>query len=165
MIAIAASAAGAPGAIRRLRGASDADVNQPLSGCANTRGTSTPKVSMLRTCASAIQVVPELAEGAAHTTVFQRTPAWVIPRSDRAFSALERAAFRRLPGRMRLERWRLYLQMQQRHRHPLQVPASPRKQPLSLWQQHLHLHLHLRQAWVWPTASSCFPTTTIFTGR
>ena len=73
------------------------------------------RVGCIGTGASAIQVVPELAEGAAHTTVFQRTPAWVIPRSDRAFSALERAAFRRLPGRMRLERWRLYLQHESRY--------------------------------------------------
>ena len=73
------------------------------------------RVGSIGTGASAIQVVPELAPEAAHLTVFQRTPAWVVPRRDRAFRAWEKAAFRRVPGRMRAERWRLYLRQESRY--------------------------------------------------
>ena len=42
-------------------------------------------------------------------TVFQRTPGWVIPRMDRATTALERAVLRRVPGVRRLQRLVQYL--------------------------------------------------------
>jgi cation diffusion facilitator CzcD-associated flavoprotein CzcO len=73
------------------------------------------RVGSIGTGASAIQVVPELAPDAAHLTVFQRTPAWVVPRNDRAFRGWEKAAFRRLRGCMRAERWRLYLRQEARY--------------------------------------------------
>ncbi len=42
------------------------------------------RVAVVGTGASAIQVVPEVQPRAAHLTLFQRTPAYVIPRRDRA---------------------------------------------------------------------------------
>ncbi len=43
------------------------------------------RVAVIGTGASAIQFVPEVAKQAAQLTVFQRTPAWIMPRLDREF--------------------------------------------------------------------------------
>ncbi len=72
------------------------------------------RIGVVGTGASAIQVVPKLAEVAEHLTVFQRTPAWVRPRADRPYRALEKSLFRRLPAAMRLHRWRIYATMEAR---------------------------------------------------
>ncbi|MBI1263830.1 MAG: SidA/IucD/PvdA family monooxygenase [Alphaproteobacteria bacterium] len=55
-------------------------------------------VAVIGAAASAVQLLPEMAGRAAHLTVFQRTPNWIIDKPDRAFTALEKAAFRHLPG-------------------------------------------------------------------
>jgi cation diffusion facilitator CzcD-associated flavoprotein CzcO len=59
------------------------------------------RIGVVGTGASAIQVVPELQPAAEHLTLFQRTPAWVLPRRDRAISPAERALFRRIPAAQR----------------------------------------------------------------
>ena len=41
---------------------------------------SSKRVAVIGTGASALQFIPHLAEAAAHLTVFQRTPPWLIPR-------------------------------------------------------------------------------------
>ncbi|MFJ2111669.1 flavin-containing monooxygenase [Streptomyces sp. NPDC087850] len=63
------------------------------------------RVAVIGTGASAIQIVPEIAPEAAHLTLFQRTPPWVMPRADRAISGIERRLHRALPltGRIRRE--------------------------------------------------------------
>jgi cation diffusion facilitator CzcD-associated flavoprotein CzcO len=43
------------------------------------------RVAVIGTGASAIQFVPPVAEAAERTTVFQRTPPWVLPKPDVAF--------------------------------------------------------------------------------
>ena len=48
--------------------------------------------------ASAVQFVPEIARDAAHVTVLQRSPNYVIPRNDRAYRGVEKWLFRYLPG-------------------------------------------------------------------
>ncbi|OBF99204.1 monooxygenase [Mycobacterium sp. 852014-52450_SCH5900713] len=68
------------------------------------------KVAVIGTGASAVQVVPELARIATGVTVFQRTPPWMVPKDDRAFSARELARFRRQPWAARRERWRIWKQ-------------------------------------------------------
>jgi cation diffusion facilitator CzcD-associated flavoprotein CzcO len=68
------------------------------------------KVGVIGTGASAVQAVPELARIAARLTVFQRTPPWMVPKDDRAFSAGELARFRRHPWAARRERWRVWKQ-------------------------------------------------------
>lgn len=55
------------------------------------------RVGVIGTGSTASQLVPELARAAAHLTVFQRTPCWVLPRFDRRYGALDRLLFH-LPG-------------------------------------------------------------------
>lgn len=66
------------------------------------------KVAVIGTGASAIQVVPEIQPVVGHLDVFQRTPPYVLPRSDRAYTRVERFAFRHLPATMRLYREGVY---------------------------------------------------------
>lgn len=55
------------------------------------------RVAVIGSAASAVQLVPEVAREAAHLTMFQRTPSWVLPRRDRPFTEGERALLRRSP--------------------------------------------------------------------
>jgi len=67
------------------------------------------RVAVIGSAASAIQLIPELAQVAAQVDVYQRTPNYVAPRYDRAFTAAEQARFARWPLLARL--YRLYLFM------------------------------------------------------
>ncbi len=55
------------------------------------------KVGVIGTGASAVQLVPVLAEQAAELHVFQRTPVWVMPRPDVAISRFWQRAFAAIP--------------------------------------------------------------------
>jgi cation diffusion facilitator CzcD-associated flavoprotein CzcO len=66
------------------------------------------RVAVIGTGASAIQIVPEVAEVAAHLDVYQRTAPWVMPRHDRTYTRLEKLAFRHVPGVQRLYRTAIY---------------------------------------------------------
>jgi cation diffusion facilitator CzcD-associated flavoprotein CzcO len=66
------------------------------------------RVAVIGTGASSIQVVPALAPRAARTTVFQRTPAWILPRFDRPWSERRHRTFRRYPVVQRAVRWATY---------------------------------------------------------
>jgi len=68
------------------------------------------RVAVVGTGASAIQFVPELARTASRLTVFQRTPPWILPRGDKAYSDAERRRFARWPALMALHRALLYVQ-------------------------------------------------------
>ena len=52
------------------------------------------RVAVLGTGSSAAQVVPALAGRAEKVVVFQRQPAWVLPKGDRDFTPLERRLYR-----------------------------------------------------------------------
>lgn len=65
------------------------------------------RVAVIGTGASAIQIVPELAPLAERLTVFQRTPAWIIPKPDRAITPQARERFERQPWRQ--QAWRLFI--------------------------------------------------------
>jgi cation diffusion facilitator CzcD-associated flavoprotein CzcO len=52
------------------------DAAQPLAGL---------RVGVVGTGASAVQLVPQIMDEAAHVTIFQRTAPWVLPRGDRAY--------------------------------------------------------------------------------
>ncbi|ERP91824.1 4-hydroxyacetophenone monooxygenase [Alcanivorax sp. P2S70] len=67
------------------------------------------KVVSIGTGASAIQYVPHVAQEAGHLTVVQRTPPWIIPRDERAYSGMSKWLFRRVPALRQLHRLRLYL--------------------------------------------------------
>jgi cyclohexanone monooxygenase len=66
------------------------------------------RVAVIGTGASAIQIVPEVQKVAAHLDVYQRTAPYVLPRNDRRYSALERAALRRVPGLQKAYRTAIY---------------------------------------------------------
>ncbi len=59
------------------------------------------RVGVIGTGASAIQLIPQLARTAASVTVFQRTPAWVVPKLDRRIGRLEQTVYRRVPATQR----------------------------------------------------------------
>jgi cation diffusion facilitator CzcD-associated flavoprotein CzcO len=58
------------------------------------------RVAVIGTGASAIQFVPQVAPHAAHLSVFQRTPSFILPRADRAYTDSERRRFARWPWLM-----------------------------------------------------------------
>jgi cation diffusion facilitator CzcD-associated flavoprotein CzcO len=66
------------------------------------------RVAVIGTGASAAQFVPEIQPKVAHLTLFQRTPAWVMPRRTRPIAAIEQAIYRHVPGAQRLMRTALY---------------------------------------------------------
>ncbi|MGW5343128.1 NAD(P)-binding domain-containing protein [Streptomyces sp. HUAS TT3] len=55
------------------------------------------RVAVVGTGASAIQIVPAIAPEVERLTLFQRTAPWVMPRTDRAVSTVERWLHRQLP--------------------------------------------------------------------
>ncbi|MDP1632564.1 MAG: NAD(P)/FAD-dependent oxidoreductase [Caulobacter sp.] len=61
--------------------------------------------------ASAIQYIPEIAKTAGKVIVFQRTPNYIVPRLDRAFSDFEKWLYRTIPALDRLNRWFLWQMM------------------------------------------------------
>ncbi|HET8950983.1 MAG TPA: NAD(P)/FAD-dependent oxidoreductase [Solirubrobacteraceae bacterium] len=56
------------------------------------------RVAVIGSGASAVQFVPEVAGQAAHTTVFQRTGNWFLPRRNRAYPGVYRGLIRHVPG-------------------------------------------------------------------
>lgn len=66
------------------------------------------KVVSVGTGASAIQYVPKIAPQVARLTVVQRTPGWIVPRDERAYSERTKKLFRRFPVLRKLHRARLY---------------------------------------------------------
>ena len=66
------------------------------------------RVAVIGTGASAIQFAPEVAQDAAHLTVFQRTAPWILPRKDRAIRPVERWLFRHFPLLQKLVRGTIY---------------------------------------------------------
>jgi len=63
------------------------------------------RVAVIGTGASAVQVVPEIAPRVARLSVFQRTPAWVVPKLDRRYSERARRLFARFPLLLRASRF------------------------------------------------------------
>ena len=98
------------------------------------------RVAVIGTGASAIQIVPEIQPKVAQLDVYQRTPAWIVPRTDRDFSKLERRLYRFKPVE-RLARaaiyWgrELYVLGFTKHRKLMDVPHK-----LAL----THLHKQVR---------------------
>ncbi|MGZ5198349.1 MAG: flavin-containing monooxygenase [Telluria sp.] len=72
------------------------------------------RVAVIGTGASAIQFVPAIADRVAQLTVFQRSPAYLLPRPDRAYSRWEHAMFARFPWTTKLYRLGIYLKYETR---------------------------------------------------
>lgn len=66
------------------------------------------RVGVIGSAASAVQLIPEVAKEAAHLTVFQRTPNWVIPRLDRPITEEEKALMMTEPHVAQLGREQIY---------------------------------------------------------
>ncbi|HEX3796751.1 MAG TPA: NAD(P)/FAD-dependent oxidoreductase [Acidimicrobiales bacterium] len=66
------------------------------------------RVASIGTGASAIQYVPAIAPEVEHLTVFQRTPIWITPRIDAAFTEEEQRRFARVPLATRRHRWKIW---------------------------------------------------------
>jgi cation diffusion facilitator CzcD-associated flavoprotein CzcO len=56
------------------------------------------RVAVVGTGASAVQFVPEVAEQAGRVVIFQRTGNWFLPRKNRPYPALVKAAIEHVPG-------------------------------------------------------------------
>jgi cation diffusion facilitator CzcD-associated flavoprotein CzcO len=66
------------------------------------------RVAVVGTGASAVQFVPEIQPQVARLHIFQRTPPWVMPRTDRPLAERERRLFRRFPVLQRAARAGIY---------------------------------------------------------
>jgi cation diffusion facilitator CzcD-associated flavoprotein CzcO len=67
-------------------------------------------IAVVGNAASAIQLIPELAEVANKLTVYHRTPNWIIPKKDRAYTRLEKWLGKRIPALGKLYRFSLFAQ-------------------------------------------------------
>lgn len=67
------------------------------------------RVAVVGTGASAIQIVPSIQPRVRELHLFQRTPAWIVPRVDIVFSERMKSLFGAFPMLQRLDRLRLYL--------------------------------------------------------
>ena len=65
------------------------------------------RVAVIGTGASAVQIVPALQPHVEHLTLFQRTPAWVVPHGDGTIPPAIQHLFERFPGVLHL--WRRVL--------------------------------------------------------
>ncbi len=68
------------------------------------------RVALVGTGASAIQLGPHLAKTAHKLHIFQRTAPWVIAKKNQTYSPLKRWLYQTVPGLLRLNRWRIYLE-------------------------------------------------------
>ena len=66
------------------------------------------QIAVIGTGASAIQLVPQLAPMAGRLYLYQRTPAWILPRTDFAITDHWKKRFARVPGLMHLFRFWLF---------------------------------------------------------
>ena len=66
------------------------------------------KVAVVGTGATAVQIVPEIADQVDELFVFQRSPVWVGPKKDPEYTAEERAEFRSNPEAVKELRHALY---------------------------------------------------------
>jgi len=55
------------------------------------------RVGSIGNAASAVQYIPEIAPTVGHLTVFQRSPNWIVPRLDRAYTQSELQDYQTIP--------------------------------------------------------------------
>lgn len=69
------------------------------------------RVGVIGTGSSAVQIVAEAAKVAQSVTVFQRSPNWVLPKKNRAFTAEQRARYKK-PWQYRFKFMKEYLRFE-----------------------------------------------------
>jgi cation diffusion facilitator CzcD-associated flavoprotein CzcO len=79
------------------------------------------RIGVVGTGASAVQLVPRLVDKAAQVVVFQRTPAWILPKHDRPVGATRRWLLDNLPGLRQVARAGVYAL------HELRAPGFTRQ--------------------------------------
>jgi cation diffusion facilitator CzcD-associated flavoprotein CzcO len=94
-------------------------------------------VAVVGTGASSIQFVPQIAARVAKLSLFQRTPAWIVPRPDFAFSEKAKERFRRWPGAAWLFRLHVFWLLEIRVAGFLRAGAI-RRFMAKVARQHLH---------------------------
>jgi len=62
------------------------------------------RVVVVGSAASAVQIVPEVAEQAGHLTVLQRSANWIMPRNKKEYSDKQRSRFARFPWLIKMTR-------------------------------------------------------------
>jgi cation diffusion facilitator CzcD-associated flavoprotein CzcO len=67
------------------------------------------RVAVVGTGASAIQIVPEIQPKVSRLVLFQRTPAWVMPRRDRPIGETKKWLYRHVPVTQRAARLGIYV--------------------------------------------------------
>ncbi len=70
------------------------------------------RVAVIGTGASAIQFVPPVADDAKQLFVFQRTPAWILPKPDEPFMNYQKRWFSKIPGWRQYNRNKIYLTLE-----------------------------------------------------
>jgi cation diffusion facilitator CzcD-associated flavoprotein CzcO len=88
-------------------------------------------IAVIGTGASAIQFVPQIAAEAGRLYLFQRTPPWILPKTDSAIPPRWRNRFRRVPSLMRLYREWLFWNLEMR------VPGFLGAGRIALWERRL----------------------------
>jgi cation diffusion facilitator CzcD-associated flavoprotein CzcO len=68
------------------------------------------RIAVIGNAASAIQLIPELADATDNLTVYHRTPNWIIPKKDRAYWGIEKWLGKRFPSLGKLYRFSLFAQ-------------------------------------------------------
>ena len=101
------------------------------------------RVAVIGTGASAIQFVPEVAKQAAHTTVYQRSAPYTLPRFDREYYDWERWLFKHFPPRVMLPRMGWFLFIEFFTRAFINKPwATGPMRAWSEWHRRRHLGKH-----------------------
>ncbi|MEY2863270.1 MAG: hypothetical protein RLY58_977 [Pseudomonadota bacterium] len=103
------------------------------------------RVAVIGTGASAVQIIPELVKKAEFVKVFQRTPAWVVPRPDFTTPEWNKTLFRKVPAAQSALRKALYLT------HESMALAVIWNSPLTLVAQqlaHNHLKRQVKDVWM-----------------
>ena len=99
------------------------------------------RVAVVGTGASAIQLVPSLAPLVQHLTLFQRTPAWVIPRDDGPTSGLAKKLYRVAPWLMKVVRAGMYAKRESR---ALAFTRAPKLLGAAEWIGKRHLRAQVK---------------------
>ncbi|QYF92450.1 NAD(P)/FAD-dependent oxidoreductase [Massilia sp. PAMC28688] len=95
------------------------------------------RVAVIGTGASAVQFIPEIVGQVARLDLYQRSAPWVLPRPDRAISALEQRLLARSPLLQRFYRLLVYLHHESRAAWYVHAPWML-KAAQSMARRHLH---------------------------
>jgi cation diffusion facilitator CzcD-associated flavoprotein CzcO len=82
------------------------------------------RVGVVGTGASAIQIVPSIAGVADSVVLFQRTPAYVVPRADRRYTATEKQYLARVPGALARLRAQIFWDAEAGFARRIGVPSA-----------------------------------------